>query len=68
MQNLTHYAIPRKFRFISPRQELNAPDNAVAASLAMVKHKASAKSGEAKPRLRISSLLSAFILPELVKL
>ena len=38
------------------------------ASDAIVKHNASARSGEPSPRLRISSLLSAFILPELVKL
>ena len=40
------------------------PDKAVAASDAIVRHKASARSGDFNPRLRISSLLSAFILPD----
>ena len=62
------YAMPRIPRRSSPRKDLNVPLCAVAASDAMVKHNASARSGDPTPRLRISSLLSAFILPDEVKL
>lgn len=63
-----HYAMPCIPRRNSPRQDLNTPDCAVAALDAIVRHNASAKSGDPTPRLRISSLLSAFILPDEVKL
>ena len=63
-----NYAMPRIPRRNSPRKDLNVPLCAVAASDAIVRHNASAKSGDPTPRLRISSLLSAFILPDDVKL
>jgi hypothetical protein len=47
---ISHYAIPRKFLLISPRHDVIGPDSAIAASDAIVKQTASAKSGDRSPR------------------
>ena len=47
---ISHYAIPRKFLLSSPLHVLIGPDRAIAASDAIVKQTASAKSGERSPR------------------
>jgi len=46
---ISHYAIPRKFLLNSPRHVLIGPDSAIAASDAIVKQTASAKSGDLNP-------------------
>ena len=51
------------FRKLYPIKELFAPPEKEAAALAIVKHNASALSGDFIPRLLISSLLSIFNFP-----